>query len=79
MIHATLDEPFFTACCGVRIVGDITPGETLCPYCEREIPRVCGLCGVSEDEDEMIVVDDDGSCICYDCGGVLDDVIDEMG
>lgn len=33
-VHHPEDDPFFSPCCGVAIVGDIVFGETLCPYCE---------------------------------------------
>ncbi len=71
MIHATAEEPFFTPCCGVQITGDIVPGETLCPYCEQELPLTCDVCGVAETEEDIIEFPDLG-CFCLDCCGVND-------
>lgn len=34
-VYVDSEDAWATPCCGIRLAGDITENETICPYCEK--------------------------------------------
>lgn len=77
------DELSHVACSLDARGREVTPEWLDSGYCSKLCYEIrkhgikkCGLCGSTEDEDELFAVDENGGCICAYCGDLNDDLED---